>query len=185
MEVDVDTDRTQLEEEIFIELIEDILQSTPGLNYQLHISDPATSDEDSRTYAVFMIETNPEYELEVSIILKADHFLLRVNDEEFTHTIGNRRRIDRWIESRCRNVEQLVKGDLKLEVETIFGLYLSSGLYAGSDDHWIEIADRDEGWGWIGLIVWILPFGLSPLKSQEIEYRGWFDVPGKSDSPNR
>ncbi len=174
--MEVDRVRLQLEERAFIDLIEDILRSTPVLHYQLHIFDPSERDEDDGAYAAFMIKTNPAYELEVSIKLLGDDFRLRVNGEEFSHPLENRRRIARWIERRCRDVEQLVKGDLKIEVETIFGQYLSSGLFAGSGDRWDEIADRDEGWGWIGLVAWLLPFGLSPLKSHETEYRGWFEV---------
>ncbi len=163
----------QLEERAFIDLIEDILRSTPGLRYQLRIADPSERDDDG-AYAVFMIETNAAYELEVSIELLGDDFRLRINGEEFSLPLDNRRRIDRWIARRCRDVEQLVKGDLKIEVETIFGHYLSSGIFGGSDDRWVEIADRDEGWGWIGLAAWFVPFALMLLKSRETEYRGWF-----------
>jgi hypothetical protein len=90
--------------------------------------------------------------------------------------VANRRRIDRWIDCRCRDVEQLVSGDLKIEVETLLGHYLSSGLYAGSDEKWKELGERDEGWGWIGLLAWLLPFGLSPTRIHESVYREWFRV---------
>lgn len=172
----VDDSSVQLEERVLLDLIEDVLRSTPGLRYSLRTEQPSSDDEDKAPYAVFRIATNPVYDLQVSILLWRDRFGIRVNDEEFVHTIESRRRIDRWIERRCRDVDQIVKGDLKIETEVLFGWYLSSGLHAGSDDNWVEIADRDEGWGWIGLAAWLLPFGLSPLQSREVEYRNWFDA---------
>jgi len=174
----METDRIQFqsEEYLFIDMIEDILRTTRGLLYQLYIFDSSECCDNDGAYAEFKIETNPEYELEVIIKLFKDDFRLRINDEEFSHPLENRKRIDRWFERRCRDIEQLVRGDLKIEVETIFGRYLSSGLFAGSNDRLVEIADRDEGWGWIGLAAWLLPFGLSPLKSHETEYRNWFEI---------
>ena len=73
-------------------------------------------------------------------------------------------------------MEQLVSGDLKIEVETLLGHYLSSGLHAGSKENWKEIGERDDGWGWIGLLAWLLPFGLSPTRTHETEYKDWFRV---------
>ena len=85
----------QSEERVFIDLIEDILRSMPGLRYQLHIFDPSERDENDGAYAAFMIETNPAYELEVSIKLFGDDFRLQVNGEEFSHPLESRRRIAR------------------------------------------------------------------------------------------
>jgi hypothetical protein len=59
----------------------------------------------SRAYAAFMIETNPAYELDVSIKLFGDDFRLRINGEEFSHPLESRRRIPRWFERRCRDIE--------------------------------------------------------------------------------
>ena len=165
-------DRSRREERVFVDLIEDILRVTPGLRYHLHLDE--AQDDDDRAYAVFTIETNPAHELAVSIELARNEFRLRVNADPFSHRVENRRRIDRWIEHRCRNVEQLVSGDLKVEVETLFGNHLSSLLYAGSNGRWKEIADRDDGWGWMGLLGWLLPFGLSPFTTHETEYEHWF-----------
>ncbi len=138
--------------------------------------EPRRREDDHTPYAVFEIATNAEYDLEVAIELLPKDFRIRVNGDAFSLPLERRKRVDRWIDRRCRDVEQLVKGDLKIEVEEAYGQYLSSGIYGGSDDHWVEIADRDEGWGWLGLAAWLLPFGLSPLKTRETEYPRWFVV---------
>jgi hypothetical protein len=181
---EVDPIRSRLEERVFIDAIEDILRATSGLHYQKHLLDPEGDENPDGVYAMFTFETNPAYKLEVAIELSRDGFRVWINGEDFFHPVENRRRIDRWIERRCRDVEQLVKGDLKIEVETIFGRYLSTGLYAGCDNRWVEIAERDEGWGWIGLGGWLLPFGLLPLRTRETEYRGWLDLAGASEPPS-
>jgi hypothetical protein len=168
-------DRLTHEERVFVDLIEDVLQATPALRYRLHL-DEAQHDDGDASYAIFEIETDPAHDLTVSIELAPDEFRLRVKGDVFSQRVENRRRTDRWIDCRCRDVEQLVSGDLKIEVETLLGHYLSSGLYAGSDEKWKELGERDEGWGWIGLLAWLLPFGLSPTRIHESVYREWFRV---------
>jgi hypothetical protein len=168
-------ERDQLthEERVFVDLIEDILRATPGLRYHVHLIEAQNEDGDA-PYAIFAIETNPSHDLTVAIELAPDEFRLRVKGDVFAHPVENRRRIDRWIDRRCRDVEQLVRGDLKIEVETLLGRYLSSDLYAGSKEDWKEIGERDEGRGWVGLLAWLLPFGLSPMRTHETEYKDWF-----------
>ncbi len=168
-------DRLTHEECLFVDLIEDVLRATPGLRYRLHLTE-AQNDDGDAPYATFAIETNPAHDLTVSIELAPDEFRLHVKGDVFAHPVENRRRIDRWIDRRCRNVEQLVSGDLKIEVETLLGHYLSSDLYAGSKEQWKELGERDDGWGWIGLLGWLLPFGLSPMRTHEVVYREWFRV---------
>ena len=118
----------------------------------------------------------PAHELTVSIELAPDEFRLRVDGDVYSQKVENRRRIDRWIDRRCRDVEQLVSGDLKIEAETLLGHHLSSDLYAGSKENWKELGERDEGWGWIGLLGWLLPFGLSPMRTSETVYKDWYRV---------
>ena len=168
-------DRLTHEERVFVDLIEDVLRGTPGLRYHLHLTE-AQNDDGDASYAIFAIETVPAHDLTVSIELAPDEFRLRVKGDVFAHPVENRRRIDRWIDRRCRDVEQLVSGDLKIEVETLHGHFLSSDLYAGSKENWKEIGERDDGWGWIGLLAWLLPFGLSPMRTHETEYKDWFRV---------
>ncbi|MHC5024320.1 MAG: hypothetical protein ACYTGG_10495 [Planctomycetota bacterium] len=173
----MDAERDQLTHEmgVFMDLIEDILQATPGLRYQLQLTE-AQNDDGDVPCAIFEIETSPVHDLTVSIELAPDEFRLRVNGDVFAHPVENRRRIDRWIDRRCRDVEQLVSGDLKIEVETLFGHYLSSDLHAGCKESWREIGERDDGWGWVGLLAWLLPFGPSPMRTHETEYKDWFRV---------
>ncbi len=166
-------DQLTHEERVFVDLIEDILRATPGLRYHVHLTE-AQNDDGDAPYAIFAIETNPARDLTVSIELAPNEFRLRVKGDAFAHPVENRRRIDRWIDRRCRDVEHLVSGDLKIEVETLFGRYLSSDLYAGSEEDWEWAGDRDEGWGWVGLLGWLLPFGLSPMRTHETEYKDWF-----------
>ncbi|MHC4428794.1 MAG: hypothetical protein ACYS0D_09390 [Planctomycetota bacterium] len=163
------------EQRVFVGLVEEILQATPGLRYQLHVQEVDTDDE---AYAAFEIATNPDLDLTVAIELAPREFRLRVNGDAFPIPLEGKRRIERWIERRCRDVERLVKGDLRIETETLFGKYLSSGVYVGPHGEQTEIADRDEGWGWIGLLGWLLPFGLSPLRRRNDVYRDWFDQGG-------
>ncbi len=168
-----ENDQLKHEERIFVDLIEDILRATPGLRYHMHLTE-AHNDLGGAPYASFAIETNPAHDLTVSIELAPDEFRVRIKGDAFAQPVENPKRIDRWIEGRCHDVEHLVRGDLKLEVETLFGHHLSSDLYAGSKEDWKWAGERDEGWGWIGLIGWLLPFGLSPMRTHYIEYKDWF-----------
>jgi hypothetical protein len=168
-------DRLTHEERVFVDLIEDVLRATPGLRYRLHLAE-AQHDDGDAPYAVFAIETAPAHDLTVSIELAPDEFRLRVNGDAFAQPVEKRRRVDRWIDRRCRDVEQLVSGDLKIVVETLAGRYLSSDLYAGSEDKWKELGEHDKGWGWIGLLGWLLPFGLSPTRIRETVHKDWYRV---------
>jgi hypothetical protein len=169
------------EERTFVELIDDTLRATPGLHYDLRLFAPG--DGADGAFARFAIATNPSYDLQVSIDLAPGDFRVRINGDVYALPLGTPKRMDRWIDRRCRDVDRLLKGDLRIEVETLFERYLSSGLFAGSGGRWVEIAERDDGWGWIGLAAWLLPFGLLPLRTSEIEYRRWFDVDGPADEP--
>ncbi len=204
---------------IFVDLIEDILQSAEDLRYHsligrkaiaagrvyeeeevedgtyvvlvggvLYRCDESTDeidavyepDDDEGKYAVFIIETNPTYELAVSIELAEGEFRICINDSVLVKkmTGADMKRPEKWIEKRCRDVDRLVAGDMKLEIDTFFGRTVSTLLIVGKDDKWREIADRDDGWGWLGLVSLILPFGLSMVRSEETFYQNWFAAPG-------
>ncbi|MHC4108131.1 MAG: hypothetical protein ACYSTY_08615 [Planctomycetota bacterium] len=158
------------EQRVFVGLVEEILQATPGLRFELCVQ---AVDDVKAAYATFEIATNPEFDLTVAIELAPREFRLRVNGDAYPIPLEGR--IERWIERRCRDVERVVSGDLRIETETLFGRYLSSGIYGGRRGEQTELADRDDGWGWIGLLGWLLPFGLSPLRTHNVVYRAWFD----------
>ncbi len=138
------------------------------------------AEDDEGTYAIFIIETNPAYDLAVSIELAEREFRICINDSVLVKkmTDADLKRPEKWIEKRCRDVDRLVAGDMKLEIDTFFDRPVSTLLYAGKGDKWHEIADRDDGLGWLGLLSFILPFGLSMVHSEETFYQNWYAAPG-------
>lgn len=175
------------EQQVFVELVEDILQSVEGLTYHRLIGNEQVGggeDEiDDDTFAVFALEANPDYDLEVSIELAEREFRIHLNDITFLHRIDEAglKRPDRWLEKRCLDVEHLVAGDLKLEMETLLGKPVCSTLYAGHDSSWRQIGHRDEGWGWTSLLSWLLPLGLSISQTDNEFYMNWYTA-GEGDA---
>ena len=98
------------EERVFVDLVDDILRSTPGLRYRPTLVEPGDDVDDTGAYAAFHIDASPAHELEVTIELYPDAFRVRVNEDVFAVPVENRRRIEKWIDRRCRDVEQLVNG---------------------------------------------------------------------------
>ncbi len=163
------------EQRTFIDLIEDILRTAGGLRYQRLVGYDESVGGDDETYAVFVIQTNPIHELVVSVELAAGEFRLHVNDVAFIRKVDDAdpARLTKWMDERCRELEQAVNGDLKVETDTFAGRAISILLYAGSDGKWREIAEYDNGWGWLGLLTFLLPFGVSITGSEITVYPNW------------
>jgi hypothetical protein len=189
-DVDISAGLIINEQQIFVELVEDILQSAEGLAYHRLVGTEETllADHDigDGTFAVFAIETNPAYDLEVSIELASREFRIHVNDIGFLQKADESalRRPDKWLEKRCLDVEHLVAGDLKLEFESILGKVISTTLYEGHHAKRRQIGHRDEGWGWTSLLSWLLPFGLSVSQTDQEMYTDWY-ASGAGDSGQR
>ena len=175
------------EQQVFAELVEDILQSAEGLTYHRLVgSEEIRRGEDETgdgTFAVFAVEANPDYDLEVAIELAEREFRIHVNDIAFLHKLDEAglRRPDKWLQKRCLDVEHLVAGDLKLEMDSVLGKPISATLYAGHGAKWRQIGHRDEGWGWTSLLSWLLPLGLSISQTEQEMYLNWW-ASGEGDT---
>lgn len=168
---------------LLVTLVEDILQSGRPVRYrrmvgsevaQAHTGDGEDVLHDG-TFAVFAIEVNPKHDLEVLIELAPREFRFLVNDVPFIHRMSGAdlKRPDKWMDKRCVDVEHLVKGDLKLEREEIIGQPLAWSLHAGKKRKWRQIGNHFRGWAWIGLLSWLLPFGLPLTQSEEQVFEDW------------
>ena len=100
------------EQRVFVDCVEDVLASTPGLRYAALVGGDETGNRD--TYATFLIQTNPAYDLTVAIDLRDRAFAVLVNGKVFIRRQGFASRFDWWVERRCRDIERLLNGDLRL-----------------------------------------------------------------------
>jgi len=184
------------ERRIFVDLIEDILRSAQGVRYRrllgppdldpAELDDPEECDDwiDDGTYATFRIETNPKHDLAVSLELAEREFRFCINDWIMVKKLSDSaaKQPEKWIEKRCREVERLLAPDLMLEIDVFFGKPVAAELQAGRRETWHEIADRDDGWGFLALLTFILPFGLGITQANKQVFRNWHYV-ANSDTP--
>ena len=172
------------DQRVFVGLIEEILQETEGLRYHRAVGaeeiaagrEGEDEELDDGTYAIFVIDTNPLLDLAVSFELAERAIRIQVNEKTFAHKMDSStaKKPEKWMENRCRDVERMVSGNIKLIDDTFFGRVLATELVAGEDDKWHEIGDWDTGWGWIALLSWFVSFGLPITSEQETVYTDWF-----------
>jgi hypothetical protein len=167
------------EQRVFLELVADILDAIPGLTYDVLLDPERIGSIDRSIYAVLPIETNPIYDLSVSLELAETAFHIRVNGMAFSQQLSSPSRLERWIQRRCRDVELLTGGDLKLKHQMFMGLPASTTLSARHDGKWREIGKRESGW--IGAMSFFAPWGLFITHGDERIYRDWY-LPDPSDA---
>jgi len=175
------------EQQVFIDCIEDVLRAADGLIYH-KLVDPAMTRIRARTlgaYAVFLIETNPVYDLHVSIELAESDFVLLINGIRFTRKCSGERSFERWVDQCCRLLTRLTEGDLRIKQSVVLGVPQSTSvsIKRGSAVH--ELCKNESGW--FSAMTWFVPFGLGVLFSgeQTRDYRNWYhstDTSVESDS---
>jgi hypothetical protein len=144
------------EQRVFIRCVEDILASTPGLN------------------AMFLVETNPVHDLVLAIELADRSFTVRVNGVSFTRKRGLGTRFEWWVERRCRELQRLVGGDLRVVLQKVLTIPVSATLEAGTGKRWHRIGSRENGW--LAFLGFLLPYGFLLAGESRTVFEDWFQV---------
>ena len=162
------------EESVLVKCIGDVLDSTPGLRHSLFLDPQEIGSRDPTAFALFLIEHNPVLDLTVSIELVDRAVVIHVNELAFTRRRGATTRFEWWVERRCRDLERLVAGELRLVRRTIFGVPVLNGLEAGHGDRWYRIASiHNPVWEILSVMM---PYGLFAGAASQRVYPGWFDT---------
>ena len=157
---------------VFIELIEDVLQAAPGLRFHLLLGAEDLAGHSESTFAVFLLETNPECDLSISIELTKIDFRLHVNGVSFVRSLGSLAPLHRWIDHRCREVQHLVAGDLRIREETVFALPTITAQESHADGRWRRIAHREHGL--MELLTLLLPVSFLVTGVRDSVYADWY-----------
>lgn len=160
------------EEEVFIACVEDVLRSAPGLRYALLLDPQESRGTDPSTYAIFLVKTNPALDLALSIELREKGFIVNVNETSFRRTRGFATRFEWWVERRCRDLEAMVRGDLRLTEKKLMSLPVSSLLEAGRDGTWRRICSAENPM--IAVASAFVPYGFLMGNTIRNEFRDWY-----------
>ena len=145
------------EQRVFVECVQDILAATPGLQYGLLLDRREIARRDASVYALFLLQTNPGTP-SLAIELSDRAFVVRVNHLAFRRQRGSATRFEAWVDRRCRDLERMLTGDLRLVHQTLMMLPMSSTLEVGNDSRWHKIGRSAEN-GWVGVLSYLLPYG--------------------------
>ena len=162
------------EQRVFAECVEDILLSTPGLQCAVLLDPAEFAGRDANMYAQFLIRTNPAHDLTLAIELTDKEFVLRVNGIRFARTRGIATRFEWWVERRCKDVERMVAGSLRLTHRKLMSMAVTSTLEIGGGETWRKFATRENGL--VAILGFLVPYGfVLSTKKQEV-YEHWFDT---------
>jgi hypothetical protein len=164
------------EQRVFVECVDDVLASTPGLGCASVLDPKEIGRRKPEVYAQFLLETNPVHDLAVSIELAQRAFVIRVNGMAFTRKQGIGTRFDWWVERRCRDLERLVGGNLRITHQTLLNLPVSSTLEVGSGTKWYKIAAREHGG--MAVLSSLVPYGFILGGKKQYVYEDWFAPDG-------
>ena len=164
------------EQRVFVDCLEDILASVPGLRYGVFFEPQEIGPE---PYAVFVVQTNPALDLTVAVELTGRAFVVRVNGLRFSRRRGVATRFEWWVERRCQDLERMIGGDLRIVQHTLLSVPVSSMLEAGDGDKWNKIGTNEHGW--LPLLSFFLPFSFLVSAERKTVYPDWFesDVDGE------
>ena len=160
---------------VFVDCVEDILQATPGLRYAVFLDPADINSSDKTAYALFVIDTNPAFDLTVSIELTERSFTVRVGGISSACKRGKASRFEWWIERRCRDLARMLSGDLRVTQAMLLWIPVSSTLFTGRGKKWRKLGSNENGW--FGLLSFFLPFGLL-FTTEKSEVFGEWWVPG-------
>ncbi len=146
------------EQRVFVDCIEDILQAMPGLRYAVFFDPADISSADKTAYALFVIDTNPAFDLTVSIELTERKFIICVGGISFACMRGKVSRFEWWVERRCRDLARMLSSDLRVTQAMLLWIPVSSTLFTGRGKKWRKLGSNENGW--FGLLSFFLPFGM-------------------------
>lgn len=167
------------EEEVFIACVEDVLRSAPGLCYAILLDPKEAGVSDSSAYAVFLVRTNPALDLAFSIELRERAFVINVNETSFCRRRGFATRFEWWVDRRCRDLEAMVRGDLRLTHRTLLSMPLSSVLEAGGNGKWHKVGTVENAM--LAVVGAFIPYGFLTAGTNRLEFHDWHaaeDAPG-------
>jgi hypothetical protein len=159
------------EQRVFAECVEDILQSVPDLRYALVLDPAHFAGRDANMYAQFLIATNPAHDLTVAIELTDKAFVLRVNGIRFARKRGLATRFEWWVERRCKDVERMVAGSLRLTHQNLMNMPVTSTLEIGGGDAWRKFGSRENGL--VAVLGFLVPYGFVLSTKKEVVYEYW------------
>jgi hypothetical protein len=160
------------EQRVFAECIDDVLASTPGLRYAALFDPQEIGRRDPEVYAQFLLQTSPVHDLALSIELMDRAFVIRVNGRSFSRKRGVGARFEWWVERRCRDLERLVGGSLRVTHQTLLNLPVTGTLEAGRGKKWRKIATFENGW--IAFLSFLVPYGFILGGKRQLVYEDWF-----------
>ena len=159
------------EQRVFVECVQDILDATPGLRSALLLDRREIARRDASVYALFLLQTNPGTP-SVAIELSDRAFVVRVNRQAFRRQRGTATRFECWIDRRCRDLERMLSGDLRLVHQTLMMLPMSSTLEVGNESRWHKIGSSTDN-GWLGVLAFLMPYGFLMGGRRTRVYSDW------------
>jgi hypothetical protein len=158
---------------VFADCVEDVLASAAGLRYAA-LRDPEEIGRRSpRVYAQFLIETNPVHDLALSIELTNRAFVIRINGMPFGRVRGPGSRFEWWVERRCRDLERMLGGDLRVAHRTLLNVPVTSKLEVkGGGKKWRTIATHENGL--LALLSYLVPYTFVMGGKKQDVYEDWF-----------
>ena len=165
------------EQRVFVECVEDILATTPGLQYGLLLDRDQVARRDPTLYAVFLLRPDPGCNLSLSIELSDKAFTVRVNRQAFRRVRGEATRFECWVERRCRDLERMINGDIRLVHTTLMTLPTSSTLQIGDESRWHKFGTNENGW--LAILAYMTPYGFMMGGERKRVYSHWWAGSGQ------
>ena len=159
------------EQRVFVECVEDILATTPGLQYGLLLDDGQVARRDPTVYAVFLLRADPACNLSLSIELSDNAFVVRVNRQAFRRVRGKATRFECWVERRCRDLERMINGDIRLVHKTLLNMPTASTLEVGDESRWHKLGTTENGW--LAILAYLTPYGFLLGGERKRVYKQW------------
>ncbi len=160
------------EQRVFVECVEDILSTTPGLEYGLLLDRDQIARRDPTVYAVFLLRPDPGCNLSLSIELSDKAFTFRVNRQAFRRVRGEATRFECWVERRCRDLERMINGDIRLVHKTLMTLPTSSTLEVGNESRWHKLGTAENAW--LAILAYMTPYGFMMGGERKRVYTHWW-----------
>ncbi len=168
------------EQRVFVECVQDILAAMPGLRYGMLLDRREIARRDPSVYALFLLQTKPGNP-SLSIELSDRAFVVRVNHQAFRRQRGSATRFECWVDRRCRDLERLLGGDLRLVHQTLMMMPMSSTLEVGDESRWHKIGSSADN-GWVGVLAYLLPYGFLMGGKRTRVYTQWLALGAESSS---
>ncbi len=160
------------EQRVFVECVEDVLATAPGLQYGLLLDRDQFTRRDASVYAVFLLRADAGCNLSLSIELSDKAFTFRVNRQAFRRVRGGATLFECWVERRCRDLERMINGDIRLVHKTLMTLPTSSTLEVGDETRWHKLGTAENGW--LAILAYMTPYGFMMGGDRTRVYSHWW-----------